>query len=103
MSESKGEAIWIYQLTQPIHSFLAGLAMLASTNPPPSLRLLGRQEYSPCKLGPEAFVFLFRFRSVGVLGVVTGFSGLGSTPVPALEWLEPPPVLESWLSNAIGL
>ena len=49
------------------------------------IHTLGRQEYSPCKLGPEAFVFLFRFRSVGVLAVVTGFSGLGSTPVPALE------------------
>ena len=35
----------------------------------------------PIKLGPpEAFVFRFLFRSVGVLGVATGFSGLGSKP-----------------------
>ena len=36
------------------------------------------------RVGPEAFVFRFRFRSVGVLGVVTGFSGLGSKPCPSL-------------------
>ena len=49
-------------------------------------------------------VFRFLLRSVGVLAVVTGFSGLGSgISKPSPEWFEFPAVLESWLAKGIGL
>ena len=95
---------------------LMGLLVLWAS---PAAIMSGRGPLGCCiKLGPlcVVFVFRFRFRSVGVLGVVTGFSGLGSRPAtPAAgpagplplplsaEWLEAPPVLESWLWKAIGL